>query len=149
MDEKVCAFLILSNFAEHNSASTISVRLLDSSSSRGIYLNHLCGKLFSGNFSTSRFASSLLRLSHLLAIMTCSMVAFCIVRLAGIPWFVMAQDIKKSSHIGFSTLCMATHVKISAQCSQLWYTAQYIHDTPCTAQTPSIDHPTQISHPAC
>ena len=38
-----------------------------------------------------------------------------------------------------------THVKNSAQHSQLWYTAQYIHTTLYTAQTPSIDHPTQTS----
>jgi hypothetical protein len=29
---------------------------------------------------------------------------FCVVRLAGIPWFVMVQDSKKSIYIGFSTL---------------------------------------------
>ena len=124
--------------------------LLDPSSPRGIYLSRLCGKLFSGSFSTSRFASSLLHPSHVLVIMTCSMVTFCVVRLAGIPWFVMARDIKKCFHIGFSTLFMAIHVKISAHRSQLQYTTQFIHTTACTAQTPRIDHPTtQTLHPAC
>jgi hypothetical protein len=42
------------------------------------------------------------------------------------PMVRMAQDIKKSIYIEFSTLCVVTHVKISAQRSQLWYTAQYI-----------------------
>jgi hypothetical protein len=34
---------------------------------------------------------------------------------------------------------------ILAQRSQLLYTAQYIHTTPRTVQTPSIDNPTQTS----
>ncbi len=132
--------MVAADISERNSAWAISVRLLDPSSSRGNYLSRLCGKLF--------FVSGLLHPSHLLVFMTCSMVAFCVVRLAGIPWFVLVLDIKKSFHIGFSTLLVhyvSRHVKISAQCSQLWYTAQYIHTTPCTAQTPSIDHPTQTS----
>jgi hypothetical protein len=141
--------LVAADFVERNSARAISVRLLDPSSSRGIYSSRLCGKLFSGSFSTSQVASGLLCPCHLLVIMTCSMVAFCVVRLAGIPWFVMAWDIKKCFHVGFSTLCMVTHVKISAQRSQLRYIAQYIHTTPRTAQTTSIDRPTQTSHPAC
>jgi hypothetical protein len=78
-DEKVCVFLIAADFVECNSARAISVRLLDPSSSRGIYSSSLCGKLFSGSFSTSW----LLHLSHLLVIMTCSILAFCVVRLAG------------------------------------------------------------------
>ncbi len=99
-----------------------------------------------GSFSTIRFVSSLFCPSYLLVIMTCSTIVFCVVRLVGIPWFVMAWDINKSIYIGFSTLCVATHVKISAQRSQLLYTAQYIHGyITCTTQTRSINYPTQTS----
>jgi hypothetical protein len=83
--------------------------------------------------------------------MTCSIVVFCVVRLAGITsWFVMVRDIKKSIYIGFSTLCVATHVKISAQRSPLRYTAQYIQ-----RYTPHLAlHKHEVSiilhrHPAC
>ena len=40
-------------------------------------------------------------------IMTCSIIVFCVVNLAGIPWFIMAWDSKKSIYIGFSTLRVA------------------------------------------
>ena len=65
MDKKVCAFLVVVDFAECNSTRVISVRLLDPSSFRGISLSCLGVKLFTGSFSTSQFASSLLASSHL------------------------------------------------------------------------------------
>ena len=66
MDKKVCAFLVAADFAECNSTRAISVRLLDPSSFRGISLSCIGVKLFTGNFFTSGFVSSLLALSHLL-----------------------------------------------------------------------------------
>jgi hypothetical protein len=64
-DKKVCAFLVAADFAERNSARAISVRLLDTSGSRGTPTSRLGRKPFSGCFSSSGFASSLLGASHL------------------------------------------------------------------------------------
>jgi hypothetical protein len=61
---KLCAFLILTNFAEGNSARMIAIRLLDSAGRRGRLTSRLGHKRFSGSFASSGFASSLLGVSH-------------------------------------------------------------------------------------
>ena len=63
-NQKFCAFLVLTNFAEGNSARTIAMRLLDSAGSRGTFTSRLGRKHFSGSFASSGFASSLLGASH-------------------------------------------------------------------------------------
>ncbi len=63
-DKKICAFLVAANFAESKSARAITMRLFNPSRCRGASSCSLGGKLESGSFSASRFASSLFRPSH-------------------------------------------------------------------------------------
>jgi hypothetical protein len=64
VNQKFCAFLILTNFTEGNSARTIAIRLLDSAGRRGRLTSRLGRKQFSGSFASSKFASSLFGASH-------------------------------------------------------------------------------------
>ena len=116
-DKKVCAFLVVTDFAERNSARAISVRLLDPSGSRGTPTSRLGRKPFSGSFASSGFASSLIGASHLFAlqIMKCSMFwVLCSETFTGnrrpstnpCVWRVTSSSL----YIGFSIFCVETHV---------------------------------------
>ncbi len=63
-DKKICAFLVVANFAECNSARAITMRLSNPSRCRGASSSSLGGKLELGSFSASRMASSLFGPSH-------------------------------------------------------------------------------------
>ena len=69
MKQKFCAFLVLKNFTEGNSAMTVVMRLLDSAGSRGTLTSCLGRKHFSGSFAYSGFAKSLLGASHDVGVM--------------------------------------------------------------------------------
>jgi hypothetical protein len=64
-----CAFFLLMNFGEGNSARTIAIRLLVSAGSRGTLTNRLGRKHFLGSFASSGFVRSLLGASHAVGVM--------------------------------------------------------------------------------
>ena len=59
-DKEFSRFLVTTNFTESDGTGSVSVRLLDSSSSGGRFTGSLGGKLLTGSFSSSGFSCGLL-----------------------------------------------------------------------------------------
>jgi len=63
-DEEISGLLVLSDFSQSDGTGSISVGLLDTTSSGGGFSGSLGGELLSGSLGTGRFSGSLLSSGH-------------------------------------------------------------------------------------